>query len=390
MTKSKIIYYSSHPTHGTVGEVGYATHQRETIQALRNIGHEVISVNMGDLRVKRNHNTPSQPVPQNGGFKGMLKRFVPRFIWISLKDLRLLQHDKNAGQLLEQAILEHQPNLIYERNEILQSSGAKLAKKHGIKYFLEVNAPFPEEMIRLEGLSFLHLFSNKIEKRKYLQASKIFVVSTALRQFLKRNYGVNEKTVSLAPNRITPGKFYRLENREQLKTFGFVGSILPHHKVELLIRAFAKLQESKPETRLIIVGDGAQKEQLVRLSTQKNIANKVRFTGKIPNEEIIHQLDKMDVCIMPGTNWYGSPVKVFEYGAACKAIIAPNQAPLRDVMISGEHGLLAEENEVSLVEAMLYMVENPKVAKAMAENFYKEVMSKYTWEQAAKEIVGEI
>ena len=390
MTKSKILYYSSHPTHDTLGEVGYATHQRETIQAIRNLGHEVISVNMGDIRVKNSHSTPSIYAPQKSGFKRVLKRLIPGFIWISLKDLRLLQHDKNAGQLLEQAILEHQPNLIYERNEILQSSGAKLAKKYGIKYFLEVNAPFPEEMIRLEGLSFLHLFSNKIETRKYRQASKIFVVSTALRQFLKSTYGVNENIVCLAPNRITPGKFYRLENREQLKIFGFVGSILPHHKVELLIRAFAKLQESKPESRLIIVGDGAQKEQLIRLSTQINIAVKVTFTGKIPNDKIIQQLDKMDVCVMPGTNWYGSPVKIFEYGAACKAIIAPNQAPLRDVMVSGEHGLLTEENEASLVEAMAYMVDNPKSAIAMAENFHKEVMNKYTWEQAAKEILDEI
>jgi glycosyltransferase involved in cell wall biosynthesis len=201
---------------------------------------------------------------------------------------------------------------------------------------------------------------------------------------------VNENIVCLAPNRITPGKFYRLENREQLKIFGFVGSILPHHNVELLIRAFAKLQESKPESRLIIVGDGAQKEQLIRLSTQINIADKVTFTGKIPNDKIIQQLDKMDVCVMPGTNWYGSPVKIFEYGAACKAIIAPNQAPLRDVMVSGEHGLLTEENEASLIEAMAYMVNNPKSAIAMAENFHKEVMNMYTWEQAAKEILDEI
>lgn len=389
MKKYKIIYYSSHPTHDTVSEVGYATHQRETIYALRGLGHQVIKVNMGDLRKSGNHDSSSS-VPQKQGLKSILKALTPRFVWISLKDIKLLKHDKKAAQYLEQAVLEHQPDLIYERNEILQSSGAQMAKKYGIPYFLEVNAPFPEEMIRLEGLSLLHLFSNKIEKIKYRQANKIFVVSTALRTFLQKNFKVDEKIIRLAPNRITPGKFYRLENRKKLETFGFVGSILPYHKVELLIRAFGKLQESRPDTRLIIVGDGAQKEALVQLSIQMNIADKITFTGKVPNEEIIQQLDKMDVCVMPGTNWYGSPVKVFEYGAACKPIIAPNQAPLRDVMISGKHGLLSEENENSLFEALLYMVENPEKAIEMAEAFHSEVMRTYTWEKAAEEIIKEV
>lgn len=301
MKKYKIIYYSSHPIHDTVSEVGYATHQRETIYALRGLGHQVIKVNMGDFR-KSVNNDSSSSVPQRKGIKSILKALTPRFVWISLKDIKLLKHDKKAALRLEQAVLDHQPDLIYERNEILQSSGAKVAKKHEIPYFLEVNAPFPEEMTRLEGLSLLHIFTNKIEKVKYRQANKIFVVTTALRAFLQKNFKVKEKSIRLARNRITPGKFYRLENRKKLETFGFVGSILPYHKVELLIRAFAKLQESRPDTRLIIVGDGAQKEALVQLSIQMNIADKITFTGKVPNEKIIQQLDKMDVCVMPGTN----------------------------------------------------------------------------------------
>ena len=169
-----------------------------------------------------------------------------------------------------------------------------------------------------------------------------------------------------------------------------MGSILPYHKVEILIRAFGQLQKTKANASLIIVGDGAQRPELEQLSRQMKIEDKVLFTGRIPNDKIIDQLRKMDVCVMPGTNWYGSPVKVFEYGAACKPIIAPNQVPLRDVMVSGEDGLLCEENEQSLYEAMMHMAENPENSKKMAENFHQKVMDKFTWKQAAQEIIKAI
>ena len=43
----RIIYYSPHPTHDIVSEVGYATHQREVILALKALGHDVLPVIMG-------------------------------------------------------------------------------------------------------------------------------------------------------------------------------------------------------------------------------------------------------------------------------------------------------------------------------------------------------
>ena len=145
--------------------MGYATHQRETINALKELGHRVINVNMGDLRLKGAGT--SEGVPQeSGGVKGVIKRLIPRFIWISLKDYKLRLHDKAAYKILEEAVQKHNPDFIYERNEILQDSGAKLAKKYKIPLILEVNAPFPEEMIRLEGKSFFSLVFSPQWKRE--------------------------------------------------------------------------------------------------------------------------------------------------------------------------------------------------------------------------------
>ena len=53
MKKYRIIYYSSHPTHDIVSTVGYSVHQRETINSLRNLNHEVFPLIMGGVDEKK-------------------------------------------------------------------------------------------------------------------------------------------------------------------------------------------------------------------------------------------------------------------------------------------------------------------------------------------------
>ena len=83
-----------------------------------------------------------------------------------MNNYKLIRHDIKAGKILEENILKINPDLIYERSEYLQDSGAKLANKYNIKYFIEVNAPFVEEMNVFEGYSFYHNKAHAIERFK--------------------------------------------------------------------------------------------------------------------------------------------------------------------------------------------------------------------------------
>ena len=72
----RIIYYSPHPTHDIVSEVGYATHQREVILALRNLGYEVFPVIMGGTE-EANLNTLATNVYKIPLYKRLTKRLFP-------------------------------------------------------------------------------------------------------------------------------------------------------------------------------------------------------------------------------------------------------------------------------------------------------------------------
>jgi glycosyltransferase involved in cell wall biosynthesis len=392
----RIIYYSPHPTHDIVSEVGYATHQREVILALRNLGHNVFPVIMGGTE-EANLNTLATDGYKIPLYKRLIKRILPRFIWTSLNNYKLIRHDIKAGKILEENILKINPDLIYERSEYLQDSGAILANKYKIKYFIEVNAPFIEEMRVFEGYSLFHSKAHKIEAFKLTAADKVFTVSTALKDFLVTRYNCISDKIIVQPNCINPEK---IEFDPQLvnnlkgdlklnteKVIGFVGSMFPYHGVDILINAFSKVIKEHPGSKLLIVGDGIVLSDLKELTHDLSLDNSVVFTGKIPHSLVFNYIQLMDICIMAKSNWYGSPVKIFEYGLLKKPIIAPDNIPVRDVMVNMQDAILIQENETELKNAICNLLENETFAKSLAINFYNKVIGKYRWSNATETII---
>jgi glycosyltransferase involved in cell wall biosynthesis len=394
----KILFYSPHPTHDIVTEVGYATHQRETIWALQKSGAVVLPLVMGGTTLEEVPYKEGKAIKATG-LKGLLKSLIPGFIWVSLKDLKLMLHDKKAGRILEKAIIEHKPDLIYERSEYLQDSGVAPAKRHGIPYFVEVNAPFVEEMKEMQGKSCWARPAHHKERKKYKAADRIFVVSTALKEFLISRYKINSGKIIVSPNRINVKKFLeRAEEKssivnqfkfKQAPVIGFVGSILPHHYVEVLIDAYGILRKKGVKASLLIVGGGTFLEELEKQAVEQNLSEEIKFTGKVPHKFVPALIKEMDICVMPGSNWYGSPVKIFEYGILGKAVIAPDNVPVRDVMVDGEDGLLIERDPNVLAEALIKLIEDKDLRTKLGENFRKKIISEYTWEKAADMILDE-
>ena len=392
----KIIFYSPHPTHDIVTENGYATHQRETIIALEKLGVEVIPVVMGGTTLAEVPYKDGKAI-EHKGLKAKLKGIIPRFIWVSIKDFLLMQFDKKAGKKLEEAVLKHKPNIIYERSEYLQDSGVKPAKTHGVQYFVEVNAPFVDEMKSLEGWSFWLWLGHRKERNKYTAADKVFVNSTALKDFLIKRYNIYPDKILVSPNRINKEEFIEGSKMQptvipdfkdnSLPLIGFVGSILPHHFVDILVDAFEIIIKKNYKANLMIIGGGSLVENLQLQVNNLGISNCVYFTGKVPHKNIPALINLMDICVMPGSDWYGSPIKIFEYGILAKAVIAPNNGPVKDVMVDEQDGLLVEKDPMKIADAIARLIENKELRTMLGENFRNKIVAEYTWDKAAEMIL---
>jgi glycosyltransferase involved in cell wall biosynthesis len=156
----------------------------------------------------------------------------------------------------------------------------------------------------------------------------------------------------------------------------------------LLIEAFNKVIKSNKKASLLIIGEGALLNQLKSVVNQYGINDQVFFIGKVPHNHVHEYINQMDVCVMPGSNWYGSPIKIFEYAVLGKAIVAPNNSPLRDVMVNEEDGLLVETNTEMLAEALIKLIDSPQLRKSLGQNFKNKVLSDYTWKSAAQLIIS--
>ncbi|MCC9137336.1 glycosyltransferase family 4 protein [Pontibacter silvestris] len=392
----KILYYSSHPNLNLASPSGYGTHMREMIAAFEALGHKVKPVIMGGVAM----DSKSLTIEGRKGWKKKAAKLVPAYLWESAKDYSLLKFDTHAKQVLEKAVIAYQPDLIYERAAYLQLSGVNVAQKHNVKHVLEVNAPYAEERIALQGKSVFTGKGELFEKSQLEKANRIVVVSSALKKHLSSVHKIPEKKFVVTPNAINPalvekGNEPDVAQKQQSVAgkvvIGFVGSIFPWHGVDLLISAFSKLTAStKKQLHLLIVGDGEILPHLKQQAASLGLSGKVSFTGNVPHQEVFDYIAQMDICVSPKSHWYGSPVKIFEYGALGKAIIAPDNVPVRDVMEHKKTGLLVQPSVESIHEALAMYLQDETLRMNCAAKFKEKVLSEHTWQHNAAKVIGAI
>ena len=132
----------------------------------------------------------------------------------------------------------------------------------------------------------------------------------------------------------------------------FVGSFQPYHRVDLLLEAFNTIKE-KSSVYLLLVGDGGALPASQALTSRLGLQDRVRFTGRVPYSDVPFLLAAGDIAVMPATNDYGNPMKIYEYMALGKAVVAPNQPTITEIATHGHDSLLFDaENVASLAAAL--------------------------------------
>ncbi len=394
----KILYYSSHTQLSLSDQNGAGTHMREVIVSLRNQGHEVLPVIIADIISPPRTITISQQKSINGAtIKQIFKKIIPAIVWRTVKELQILRIDKIATEILRKNVTAFNPEVIYERAAHLQTSGMKIARSEKIFHVMEINAPFIEEVKVFEKANtLLYNLCKRVEKMQVEFPNQVYVVSSALKKYYSSYLKDNSK-IKVIPNAVNPlqikvneklkGEIIKKYQLANYKVVGFVGSIFPYHGVDILIEAMAEVFKRKSDVKLLIVGDGLILDDLKKRCAELNIQDKVMFTGKVNHDDAYTYIDLMDIAVMAKSNWYGSPVKIFEYGAMGKPIIAPNTIPVKDVMVDGEDGLLIEPNQNELTNTIDKLLNDEKLRKKIALNFQSKVFKNHTWDKVVADVI---
>lgn len=389
----RIIYYSPHPHLNLQSPSGYGTHMREMIKAFEGSGCEVLPVIMGGTERQNVQGLGNNEQPK---YKQLAKKIVGRTVWRFLKDLNLLRFDKKAEKRLEEYVLSFQPELIYERCYYMQLSGVNVANRHNITHIMEINSPYVEQTNFLSNSkSPLEFLANRYEKKQLEFTDIALTLEHSLKNYFIKKHNIEEQKFLITPDAFNSDniilhqdKQNEIVNRYQLnnvKTIGYLGSIFEWHGLEYLIKAFDKLKLNN--TKLLIVGYGEYAEKLVDLTQTLDRSDDIIFTGMVDRKYVFDYLQVMDICVAPGAEWFQSPIKIFEYGAMGKPVIAPNTGPVKEVMNHGKDGLLVNPNTDSVYQALVRMFNNPEEAERMGKSFQEKVLNDYTWDQNAKKVL---
>jgi glycosyltransferase involved in cell wall biosynthesis len=230
-------------------------------------------------------------------------------------------------------------------------------------------------------------------------AARIFVVSEVERRNLEGR-GVDSRKIVVNPNGVDVERFRpgvggadvrrELQIDEDEVVAGFVGTFGPWHGVEKLAEAIKRIPADL-RVRFLLVGSGSLHAEVERLLADEK---RVIFTGAVAHERVAKLLDACDILVAPhvpladGSEFFGSPTKIFEYMAMGKGIVASRLGQIGEVLVDGETALLVEPGHVGeLASAILKLVESEELRKRLGAKAREVAEREHTWKRNAQRVL---
>ncbi len=176
-------------------------------------------------------------------------------------------------------------------------------------------------------------------------------------------------------------------NSERIK-IAYIGQLYEAQGVEDLIRAMVFLPQSEVH---IIGGTGPEVEDLRRMAREQKMEGQVFLHGFVEPGRIADRIRDMDIFVVPARNRprmnYVAHIKIYEYMAARRPIVATRLKSITEDLEDGETGILVEPDDPrALAAGILRLIQNPELARQIAENAYAQ-SAKYHWENRADRIL---
>lgn len=159
-----------------------------------------------------------------------------------------------------------------------------------------------------------------------------------------------------------------------------IGRLVPQKCFETAIAAFARIAAQYPKARLIISGDGPERDRLGALADELGISGRVDFTGWVLPKDVYAAMNQATVLVVPSLH-EGLPLVAIQAAQMARPILASDVDGLREVMVDGETGLLCQPRDDSaLAAAMAYLLDHHDAAIAMGQAGRQVINDRFDWE----------
>lgn len=110
--------------------------------------------------------------------------------------------------------------------------------------------------------------------------------------------------------------------------------------------------------------------------------------GEVAHNDLPKYLDLMDICVLPDSNDYCSPVKIFEYMAMGKPVLAPDLGNVRDIIVDKVNGILFKPRDYNeLGKAIKLLLENKELHAKISLAAKEEIFRHHLWSNNVEKIL---
>ncbi|HXE26913.1 MAG TPA: glycosyltransferase family 4 protein [Stellaceae bacterium] len=375
--KLRILYH-----HRVVSRDGQSVHVDDMIAALRGLGHEIAIAAPG---------TPEGQGAEPPRWIGWLKRALPAAVYEAME----LGYNLPAFIRLYRAWREFVPDVIYERYNLNLLAGIWLARLTRTPLLLEVNAPLAEERARFGGLG-LGWLAREIEASIWERADRVLPVSDVLGTYCAKT-GVARGRITVIPNAIDPACYDGIDSEVAKRALGLSGKIVlgfsgymrEWHGLDSVVEALA--QPDLPSSlHFLLLGDGPARPAMEQRAAELGITDRLTFAGIVSREELGRHVAAFDIALQPKAVAYASPLKLFDYMAAGKAIVAPDQANIRELLGHEKSALLFDpQQKNAMLEAILRLVQDAGLRRRLGAGARRQIDERgFTWRDNARRVAG--
>ena len=361
-----------------------AVHIGQIVLGLRRLGHRVSMLSpVGDFIEHVNEPAVSVAAPKSAASRKRKALEMPEILF------EILEIGYNLKAILDglRKVSRGSVDGVYERYAIFGVAGMLLARWWGVPFVLEVNYTSLSPLVRRRS-RLMKPLARWCDGIVFRRATHLLAVSSYLKEELVNQFGVSPERVTVVPNAADPSVFdpaaaRAVEPERSMPAgpvIGFVGGFYKWHGLDLLVEAFMRIAKQFPSASLVLIGDGPMRETVATQASARGLPDRVIMPGRVPHAKLAPYVARFDVGVMPDSNLYGSPMKVFEYMAMSVPVVVPNYAPLLDVVVDGVQGRVFERRDVDdLARCLSDMLADEARRKRMGTNARQAIVDTHNW-----------
>lgn len=311
-----------------------------------------------------------------------------------LKELRLI---KALQDRIKEVMEIEGPDIIHAHSPSLNGLAALMAKrKYASPLVYEIRALWEDAAVdhrTFQEGSFKYKVSRFLETELVKRVDALFTICEGLRKELVSR-GLSADKVTIVSNCVDTGYFSPVEYDEEIAdkyglrdkvVYGFIGSFYHYEGIDLLIDSYRKVLEKKNDVRLLLVGDGPEKNSLDKKAQEMGLQNQVIFTGKVPHEVIKRYYSVMDILVYPRKKMrlteLVTPLKPLEAMAMGKVVVGSDVGGIKELVTHNKDGFLFKTEDIEdLSRVLVYLTDHRKDLDNISKAAMETVLRQHKWE----------